>query len=1023
MQGLWGYESIVDSPERLQFQMISFTLDPQWCGLLFSIYCRHEKTSVLGPDTFSTCTLTGPPLDADWIAFAGSIGVEICRLSSSWALIFETVKASGVILLLGVGSLVCYKLYHYYWPGSRSRLNSPNSSPPHSRYGENLILYHVRDDNQLVEDLDDEDISSIEGRYFGPAPVPSKSSLQHGIDVANFLRKSRFFSIIPSASHFKFGLSYDEYGNESSTFEESQMEKLSNSSSASSPCGLQHFRQGSWSMKHNMGPGLHRACLKEQKKTSKDNDSSWLMKRLKNMLSVSQGPQQLEHGCASLPVTPGCRLKHRNRDRKIVTNWEDGWKYAPFGMFRDNKPSNGDGSSMASRKSSFGSNCSPILIHSRITRDESCDSLGYSKRLPREGSFDSTCSELSLDISLPEAPNESSTMLCLDNLQEEIDQLKNHCLMMDEEFETIKCNRNLPGMSSLMNVNVNSNNRLENKAQSPHDALQETLAQENARACFAGLYSLTTIKNSTSSELSDSFTANGRASVGSAESLAWDSPIAVASPVKVGSTDDSYIAENVCVVSNPDNCTKPTMERVAEELECQILNSETASVHIEDNSMAELEWDEDGLDDFIEEEELEPTQFDKMAETVVPKETNSNYNSSEEHFVDPQITANDMVRSTISTSSFSERSSKAESSGFESKLTDSTITDVSSQWHCDWDQNINPWNNCALEESGFLEWDNNINCSRQPPRDWSEGRETIASVSEQSTPMSDVPNSEAISPMSNFPISTSNVTENVGPKVNIFEYAMREWQGHTKKAETILKGYAEIPSLLGVQYLRSIRGDNYCGVRAALFQVLSKGLPLPSGSTVYDYLSNACRMGNSKWLQNWNFAGRLPYESSNVLHGMKSCLESLDNMVSVLSSSEDRQQTLVTLLNRNPSLDLHLMEAAKLHMLMCAMELYEASSAGLDVPLFAMLMFARDTSETPRDLMNNHLKNVGNTGGLEQVEMFLLGYALQVTLRVVRPAAHGTEDFICCYPDWNLGVWPEVILIAEDDRHYNVLVN
>ncbi|GLG97343.1 Uncharacterized protein GBIM_04119 [Gryllus bimaculatus] len=546
MQGLWGYESIVDSPERLQFQMISFTLDPQWCGLLFSIYCRHEKTSVLGPDTFSTCTLTGPPLDADWIAFAGSIGVEICRLSSSWALIFETVKASGVILLLGVGSLVCYKLYHYYWPGSRSRLNSPNSSPPHSRYGENLILYHVRDDNQLVEDLDDEDISSIEGRYFGPAPVPSKSSLQHGIDVANFLRKSRFFSIIPSASHFK--------------------------------------------------------------------------------------------------------------------------------------------------------------------------------------------------------------------------------------------------------------------------------------------------------------------------------------------------------------------------------------------------------------------------------------------------------------------------------------------WHCDWDQNINPWNNCALEESGFLEWDNNINCSRQPPRDWSEGRETIASFSEQSTPMSDVPNSEAISPMSNFPISTSNVTENVGPKVNIFEYAMREWQGHTKKAETILKGYAEIPSLLGVQYLRSIRGDNYCGVRAALFQVLSKGLPLPSGSTVYDYLSNACRMGNSKWLQNWNFAGRLPYESSNVLHGMKSCLESLDNMVSVLSSSEDRQQTLVALLNRNPSLDLHLMEAAKLHMLMCAMELYEASSAGLDVPLFAMLMFARDTSETPRDLMNNHLKNVGNTGGLEQVEMFLLGYALQVTLRVVRPAAHGTEDFICCYPDWNLGVWPEVILIAEDDRHYNVLV-
>jgi ubiquitin thioesterase otulin len=55
--------------------------------------------------------------------------------------------------------------------------------------------------------------------------------------------------------------------------------------------------------------------------------------------------------------------------------------------------------------------------------------------------------------------------------------------------------------------------------------------------------------------------------------------------------------------------------------------------------------------------------------------------------------------------------------------------------------------------------------------------------------------------------------------------------------------------------------------------------------------------------------------------------------------------------------------------------------------------------------------------------MFLLGYTLEVTLRVIRPAAFGTEDFICSYPDWNEGNWPQVFLIAEDDRHYNVLVN
>ena len=37
------------------------------------------------------------------------------------------------------------------------------------------------------------------------------------------------------------------------------------------------------------------------------------------------------------------------------------------------------------------------------------------------------------------------------------------------------------------------------------------------------------------------------------------------------------------------------------------------------------------------------------------------------------------------------------------------------------------------------------------------------------------------------------------------------------------------------------------------------------------------------------------------------------------------------------------------------------------VPLFAMLLFARDTSSTPRDLMTNHLNHVGDSGGLEQV--------------------------------------------------------
>jgi hypothetical protein len=176
-----------------------------------------------------------------------------------------------------------------------------------------------------------------------------------------------------------------------------------------------------------------------------------------------------------------------------------------------------------------------------LIRDESYDSLGFSKRLPRDGSFDSTLSELSLDF-LPEScvDVDSSTMLCLEKLQQEIDQLKTNCQMMDEEFETIKCNRNLPGLSSLMKANASKNNLASSALDSnlgTEAGHQDSLKQEKARACFAGLYSLTTIKNSTSSELSDSFPApvlgqGGQGSIGSAESLDWDSPKLVASPDK-----------------------------------------------------------------------------------------------------------------------------------------------------------------------------------------------------------------------------------------------------------------------------------------------------------------------------------------------------------------------------------------------------------------------------------------------------------------------------------------------------------
>lgn len=62
-----------------------------------------------------------------------------------------------------------------------------------------------------------------------------------------------------------------------------------------------------------------------------------------------------------------------------------------------------------------------------------------------------------------------------------------------------------------------------------------------------------------------------------------------------------------------------------------------------------------------------------------------------------------------------------------------------------------------------------------------------------------------------------------------------------------------------------------------------------------------------------------------------------------------------------------LYEAVKFLMLNRAIELYDDKEKGEEVPFFSVLLFARDTSSDPGQLLRNHLNQVGHTGGLEQV--------------------------------------------------------
>uniref|UniRef100_A0A3B3TE63 OTU deubiquitinase with linear linkage specificity n=1 Tax=Paramormyrops kingsleyae TaxID=1676925 RepID=A0A3B3TE63_9TELE len=66
----------------------------------------------------------------------------------------------------------------------------------------------------------------------------------------------------------------------------------------------------------------------------------------------------------------------------------------------------------------------------------------------------------------------------------------------------------------------------------------------------------------------------------------------------------------------------------------------------------------------------------------------------------------------------------------------------------------------------------------------------------------------------------------VKAEVNVLTYSQREWKGNTAKCTLIRKGYEVVAQNFGS--LRRVRGDNYCALRATLFQVLTQIEELPA---------------------------------------------------------------------------------------------------------------------------------------------------------------------------------------------------
>ena len=87
-----------------------------------------------------------------------------------------------------------------------------------------------------------------------------------------------------------------------------------------------------------------------------------------------------------------------------------------------------------------------------------------------------------------------------------------------------------------------------------------------------------------------------------------------------------------------------------------------------------------------------------------------------------------------------------------------------------------------------------------------------------------------------------------------------------------------------------------------------------------------------------------------------------------MSHEEGRVTHLLSKFNFTPlEYEIRWLEAVKFLMLYRAIQLHRKVKANEDVPIFAMIMFARDTSQDAWHFMAKHLNAVGDTGGLEQV--------------------------------------------------------
>ncbi|XP_071512736.1 uncharacterized protein [Panulirus ornatus] len=1160
--------------------MLYYSLDPQFSALIFSVCARHERYSLL-PDllTFYPHPHLTP---SDLLPYVHTLGVQVATLADHYECLLTQVRAGSVIFLVGVGSLVCWKLWeHWRNNGSSGASPTPGPSPPTQRPRGILASLLEEDLIQDPDEYEDEDPAFIHGKYFGPDSPCEEVPCDEGSLLSTDLSEASNSEALAHPYHADASASYSAGDGASSSGEDSlptdedsdvelfgsnkrvvkrkhkASELLKNQSTPvrcqstpvrcqSTPVrcrvskantdqlmvvpissgggrpkieanrhlstnlnvtpALSHPLQGGWQSSESSPsnapscvPGLPslRNFTRHQGDGSETPDSEEMVGRRKRHLQViprqSVGHDDESCWLADNRVQPEGEEEHHQSSNISSASLSD---------LKEKMRHRGHRGSV-SQDNSLASNLPELVTSPQGSKrflfkreDSVCSNL--SDLAPSE------CSEMSLDVSVQE-DLALKTFSCLDNIEHELDDLKSSVLEMDEEVTKFNSKPNpYTFRTTFSDYSITSGDSRPNSA-------MEIVNARRSRASFKGLLAP---KPNTSSE---SECVEG---CGADISHLPLHGVSGSEPPLHGVSGSEPLLHGV-LGSEPEgsyewdspkhgwsNAHAPLPLSQLPEIPSE--DAESSHASLQDDMMPSLEWDNDCLHQYAEDETAASheapldevfhrsahdsfTQLGGFEEykvvcsrlQLLPDHSSLELDLEEELMssTGPVTEACDFGSApmTISidsaihsgTGSRSTSSSPLPTGMGHSLLSSSGLASSSEISPATPDSETTGWPNCerrfgpgefgskvrrywSSEESGYMEGvetalDTSLHVQLSPVH---EIKEKEGSESSSSTPLHRANKWDTTFSEGNINDTTDNKLNNnlimgnksstandndlvlrqnselariqdthvaVGLKIELTKYASTEWQGNTSKAQIIRQGYSAIPVELGFTHLRKVRGDNYCGVRAALYQMLSLGLPLPSGHVTHSCLTSELSQG-ATWLYEWSFGHRLDFTKEQILSGIWECLDALDNMVLSLMGCENRECVVLSHLNGDPDLDVKLCEAIKLHMLAAAINLHTDNNNGSSVPLFAMIMFARHSSLTPKDLLKNHLNPVGDTAGLEQIEMFLMGHTLGVTLQVVRPSSYGKDDFICYYPDANIGVWPEVTLVAEDDRHYNVLV-